>query len=93
MRGFAAPKVYRSFEEFERDELRKLDGLHTSIDDMLDEMFADELDFDASKPSKATNRRRATSMDKAVSSLLSALAANCAPAIARSKANTLTALY
>ena len=47
MRGFAAPKVYRSFEEFERDELRKLDGLYVSIDDMLDEMFADELDFEA----------------------------------------------
>jgi hypothetical protein len=48
MRGFAAaPKVYRSFEEFERDELRKLDGFHVSIDDMLDEMFADELDFEA----------------------------------------------
>jgi hypothetical protein len=47
MRGFAAPKVSRSFEEFERDELRKLDGLHVSIDDMLDEMFADELDFEA----------------------------------------------
>ena len=47
MRGFAAPKVYRSFEEFERDELRKLDGLHTSIDDMLDEMFSGELDFEA----------------------------------------------
>jgi len=46
MRGYAAPKVYRSFEEFERDELRKLDGLHVSIDEMLDEMFADELDFD-----------------------------------------------
>jgi len=46
MRGFAAPKVYRSFEEFERDELRKLDGIHVSIDDMLDEMFADELDFE-----------------------------------------------
>ena len=46
MRSAAFPKVYRSFEEFERDELRKLDGLHVSIDDMLDEMFADELDFD-----------------------------------------------
>ncbi len=42
----SVPKVYRSFEEFERDELRKLDGLHVSIDDMLDEMFADELDFE-----------------------------------------------
>jgi hypothetical protein len=52
MRGFAAPRVYRSFEEFERDELRKLDGLHVSIDDMLDQMFADELDFDDNKSSK-----------------------------------------
>jgi hypothetical protein len=52
MRGYAVPKVYRSFEEFERDELRKLDGLHVSIDDMLDEMFADELDFEPS-----TNKR------------------------------------
>ncbi len=46
MRGNALPKVYRSFEEFERDELRKLDGLHVSIDDMLDEMFGEELDFE-----------------------------------------------
>jgi hypothetical protein len=46
MRSNSVPKVYRSFEEFERDELRKLDGLHVSIDDMLDEMFADELDFE-----------------------------------------------
>jgi hypothetical protein len=46
MRGNAVPKVYRSFEEFERDELRKLDGIHVSIDEMLDEMFADELDFE-----------------------------------------------
>jgi hypothetical protein len=46
MRSQAVPKVYRSFEEFERDELRRLDGLHVSIDEMLDEMFAEELDFD-----------------------------------------------
>ncbi len=55
MRGFAAPKVYRSFEEFERDELRKLDGLHMSIDDMLDEMFADELDFDGESRGKRSS--------------------------------------
>jgi hypothetical protein len=47
MRGNALPKVYRSFEEFERDELRKLDGLHMTIDEMLDDMFRDELDFEA----------------------------------------------
>ena len=46
MRSQAFPKVYRSFEEFERDELRKLDLLHVSIDEMLDDMFG-ELDFDA----------------------------------------------
>ena len=52
MRSQAFPKVYRSFEEFERDELRKLDGLHVSIDDMLDEMFAEELDFDPDSKKK-----------------------------------------
>jgi hypothetical protein len=46
MRSQAVPKIYRSFEEFERDELRKLDGLHMSIDDMLEDMFGAELDFE-----------------------------------------------
>jgi hypothetical protein len=53
MRSNAFPKVYRSFEEFERDELRKLDGFQMSIDEMLDDMFSDELDFEpGSKKSK-----------------------------------------
>lgn len=47
MRGYAVPKVYRSFEEFERDELRKLDGIHLTIDEMLDDMFPSELLADA----------------------------------------------
>lgn len=51
MRGYAVPKVYRSFEEFERDELRKLDGIHLTIDDMLEDMFPSELDFDDEKKS------------------------------------------
>lgn len=41
----AIPRIYRSFAEFEREELRRLDSLHTSIDDLLDERFAEELDF------------------------------------------------
>ncbi len=53
MRSNAFPKVYRSFEEFERDELRKLDGIHMSIDDMLDDMFAEELDFEEKARRKA----------------------------------------
>lgn len=39
------PRVYSSFAEFERDELRKLDSLHTSVSDMVEERFSEELDF------------------------------------------------
>jgi hypothetical protein len=59
MRSQAFPKVYRSFEEFERDELRKLDTLTLSIDDMLDDMFgheSEELNFD-SDDKKGRGRR------------------------------------
>jgi hypothetical protein len=46
----AVPRIYRSFAEFEREELRRLDSLHTSIDDLLDERFAEELDFGETTP-------------------------------------------
>lgn len=42
MRSAAFGKVYRSFEEFERDELRKLDGIHLSVDDLMHDMFAQD---------------------------------------------------
>jgi hypothetical protein len=51
----AFPRVYRSFEEFEREELHKLD-LGGSIDDMLGEMFADELDFDEDSVKRSKRR-------------------------------------
>lgn len=54
MRGYALPKVYRSFEEFERDELRKLDGIHLSIDDMLEDMFPSEKDESKDKQAGGT---------------------------------------
>jgi hypothetical protein len=38
------PRVYRSFEDFERSELRKLDALYESVDDMMDEMLLGELE-------------------------------------------------
>ena len=41
------PRIYRSFAEFEREEIRKLDSLHTTIDDMLEERFAEEVEADA----------------------------------------------
>ncbi|ACY17083.1 hypothetical protein [Haliangium ochraceum] len=40
----AFPRIYTSFAEFERDELRRLDSLRTTVEDMLDERFSEELE-------------------------------------------------
>jgi len=37
--------MYTSFAEFEREELRRLDSLHTSVDDLVEERFADDSEF------------------------------------------------
>jgi len=55
MRG-AFPRVYRSFQEFEREELRKLDSFSGSLEDMLDEMTLSELDFDEATVSRSRKR-------------------------------------
>jgi len=53
MGRFVDQKTYRTFEEFEREELRR-DGYFASVDDMIDDMFAGELDFDSdSRKSRA----------------------------------------
>jgi hypothetical protein len=56
MAGF--PRVYSSFAEFERDELRKLDSLHTTVDDMVEERFSDDLDFERSDAPRKRGRPR-----------------------------------
>jgi hypothetical protein len=38
-------RIYRTFEEFEREEMRRTDGMSTAMDDMLQEMFAGDLDY------------------------------------------------
>ena len=48
-------RIYRTFEEFEREELRRADGLSTGMDDMLGQMFAEELDFDFKFSRKAAD--------------------------------------
>jgi hypothetical protein len=53
-------RVYRSFEEFEREELRRGGSLHFTIDEMLDDMFAEELDFEPG----AGGKRRARDDDE-----------------------------
>jgi len=51
------PRIYKSFAEFEREELRKLDSLHTTVDDMMEEAFAEELDFEDSRGHRQRSRR------------------------------------
>jgi hypothetical protein len=42
MRSHDQDRVYRSFEEFERDELRRMETLGASVDDMIDAIFGEE---------------------------------------------------
>jgi hypothetical protein len=52
------PRIYTSFAEFEREELRRLDSLHTSVDDLVEERFAEELDFAQSDQPRRRGRPR-----------------------------------
>ena len=52
------PRIYTSFAEFEREELRKLDSLRTTIDDMLEEQFSEDLSLFDDPSGSATPRRR-----------------------------------
>jgi hypothetical protein len=45
MSRFVDQRTYQTFEEFEREELRR-DGYFESVDSMIDDMFAGEPDFD-----------------------------------------------
>lgn len=54
----AYPRIYRSFEEFQRNELRKLDSLRTTVDDMLEERFAAEEYGDDDTPRRRRGRPR-----------------------------------
>ena len=38
-------KSYRSFEEFEREELRQMESVNACVDDMMESIFGEELDF------------------------------------------------
>jgi hypothetical protein len=41
-------RIYRTFEEFEREELRRMERAGSSVDEMIDTIFGEELDFEAS---------------------------------------------
>jgi hypothetical protein len=40
-------RIYRTFEEFEREELRRMDTAGASVDEMIDTIFGEELEFEA----------------------------------------------
>ena len=48
-------RTYQTFEEFEREELRR-DGYFESVDSMIDDMFAGELDFSGGGGKRAGGR-------------------------------------
>ena len=39
-------RIYRTFEEFEREELRRMETAGSSVDEMIDTIFGEELDFE-----------------------------------------------
>jgi len=43
MRHYDDEPMYRTFEEFEREELRRADSIGSVVDDIFEEMFVDEL--------------------------------------------------
>ncbi len=53
---FSDQKIYRTFEEFEREELRRLDCAGTSVDEMIDTAFGEELNFDAASVSRSRSQ-------------------------------------
>jgi len=52
------PRVYTSFAEFEREELRRLDSMHASVDDLMEERFSEELDFGGGDAPRRRGRPR-----------------------------------
>ena len=47
MRDHNDEPMYRTFEEFEREELRRADSIASTVEDLFDSMLSEELDFDA----------------------------------------------
>ena len=57
-------RIYRTFEEFEREELRRADGFSPGMDQMLDELFADEPGPRASRRPSANDADQADDADE-----------------------------
>ena len=45
-------RIYRTFEEFEREELRRQDTMSASVDEMIDSLFGDDVESDSRRRSR-----------------------------------------
>lgn len=53
MRNHRDQSIYRTFEDFEREEMRRADVVSGAVDHLFDDMFADEVDLDAGRNASA----------------------------------------
>jgi hypothetical protein len=52
------PRIYTSFAEFEREEIRRGDAMNSTVDDMVQEHFAEDGDFGQSDAPRKRGRPR-----------------------------------
>ena len=48
MPDYGDEPMFRTFEEFEREELRRADSIGVAVDELFDELLVEDLNFDAS---------------------------------------------
>ena len=53
MPDYGDEPMYRTFEEFEREEMRRADSIGAAVDELFDEMLVEDLNFDASSARNA----------------------------------------
>lgn len=56
MRHHDDQPMYRTFEEFEREELRRADTIGAAVDELFDGMLAEDPDFDTTAPRRPARR-------------------------------------
>jgi len=48
MPDYGDEPMFRTFEEFEREEMRRADSIGAAVDELFDELLVEDLNFDAS---------------------------------------------
>jgi hypothetical protein len=56
MPDYGDEPMYRTFEEFEREEMRRADSIGAAVDELFDELLVEDLNFDASSARHVVRR-------------------------------------